>query len=227
MHVRYENAVRARGLTLTKTHTNIHLHTHTESDITTHTYTYTHPTHTYTPTHIHTPTHTHTHIRTHRYTRHTQAQQRATYPPQADRQHRAARLSQNSNSRRWRSLAIVRSVICMSHVYTRTQPVGTGDTQITATRGTGDTHIIDRTLSALCAMRVLYTRNPPSLKLCPRRIVNNVQLALRNMHVRYEDATNSTAAFAIGATMAELSIFSANSGGERSFNRYTDSRATT
>lgn len=51
------------------------------------------------------------------------------------------------------------------------------------------------------------------------RIVNNVQLAFRSIHLRYEDGITSSAPFATGATLAELSIFSANSDGERSFNK--------
>ncbi|EOD14033.1 hypothetical protein EMIHUDRAFT_451837 [Emiliania huxleyi CCMP1516] len=50
------------------------------------------------------------------------------------------------------------------------------------------------------------------------RIVNNVQLSFRSVHVRYEDALNSTAPFALGATLAELSVYSADERGERAYN---------
>eukprot|EP00967_Tisochrysis_lutea_P149806 scaffold288766_cov33-Tisochrysis_lutea.AAC.6 len=50
------------------------------------------------------------------------------------------------------------------------------------------------------------------------RIINNVQVDFRAIHFRYEDTLNSNMAFALGATLEELCIFSANSNGERHFN---------
>ena len=50
-----------------------------------------------------------------------------------------------------------------------------------------------------------------------RKIVNNVQLSLTNLHVRYEDATLSSAPFAAGVTLAGLSAFTTDQSGNRLF----------
>ena len=42
------------------------------------------------------------------------------------------------------------------------------------------------------------------------KIIYNLQFSFRNIHVRYEDRTHSSAPFAIGATLAELSAHLAN-----------------
>ena len=50
-----------------------------------------------------------------------------------------------------------------------------------------------------------------------RKIVNNVQLSLTTLHVRYEDATLSSAPFAAGVTLAGLSAFTTDQSGNRLF----------
>lgn len=49
------------------------------------------------------------------------------------------------------------------------------------------------------------------------KVLNNLQISLTNVHVRYEDRTQSTHPFAIGITLAELSYCTTDADGNRSF----------
>ena len=49
------------------------------------------------------------------------------------------------------------------------------------------------------------------------KVLNNLQVSLTNIHLRYEDRTQSTHPFAIGITLAELSYCTTDADGNRSF----------
>ena len=49
------------------------------------------------------------------------------------------------------------------------------------------------------------------------KVLNNLQVSITNIHVRYEDRTQSTHPFAIGVTLAELSTYTTDASGKRRF----------
>jgi vacuolar protein sorting-associated protein 13A/C len=49
------------------------------------------------------------------------------------------------------------------------------------------------------------------------KIIYNLQLSFKHIHVRYEDRTHSSAPFAVGVTLAELSAHTTNADGRKAF----------
>lgn len=49
------------------------------------------------------------------------------------------------------------------------------------------------------------------------QIINNVQIRIKNVHIRYEDRTTSTIPFALGVTLSSLEVFTTNMNWERAF----------
>ena len=49
------------------------------------------------------------------------------------------------------------------------------------------------------------------------KVLNNLQVSVTNIHLRYEDRTQSTAPFAIGVTLAELAAFTTDASGNHRF----------
>lgn len=49
------------------------------------------------------------------------------------------------------------------------------------------------------------------------QIINNVQIRIKNVHIRYEDRTTSTIPFALGITLSSLEVFTTDINWERAF----------
>lgn len=49
------------------------------------------------------------------------------------------------------------------------------------------------------------------------QIINNVQIRIKNVHIRYEDRTTSTIPFALGITLSSLEVFTTDMNWERAF----------